>query len=89
MMHADQKQPSLWRETFNVCNATCSSHGGDHSRGAYLSQFDTVNSYTALNTGSYTNAAQKVSASSKCAPPYNYLFLAQYLNFPQCTLYYT
>ena len=29
-----------------------------------------MNSYAALNKGSYRNAAKKVSGSSKCAPPY-------------------
>ena len=38
--------------------------------GAYRSQFETMNSYAALNKGSYRNAAKKVSGSSKCAPPY-------------------
>jgi len=62
-------QPS-WRETSSVCTEAGNFHGGNHSRGAYRSQFETMNSYAALNKGSYRNAAKKVSGSSKCAPPY-------------------
>ena len=67
--YADRMHPS-WRETSSVCTEAGNFHGGNHSRGAYRSQFETMNSYAALNKGSYRNAAKKVSGSSKCAPLY-------------------
>ena len=46
---ADRMQSS-WREPSTACNTACSSHDnrGNHSRGAFRSQFETVNSYSAL-----------------------------------------
>ena len=58
--YADWMHPS-WRETSSVCTEAGNFHGGNHSRGAYRSQFETMNSYAALNKGSYrSQEAQSV-----------------------------